>query len=61
MLHFQLLLVLVLALATGVLGIETTSILSELKNLPACGVGCLFESLCTERKLANMLIIVEPR
>ncbi|CAH0021607.1 unnamed protein product [Clonostachys rhizophaga] len=38
--RFQLLLVLVQVLATGVLGIETTSILSELKNLPACGVGC---------------------
>ncbi|CAI6101428.1 unnamed protein product [Clonostachys chloroleuca] len=33
-------LVLVLVLATEVLGIETTSILSELKNLPACGTSC---------------------
>ncbi|CAI6087901.1 unnamed protein product [Clonostachys chloroleuca] len=33
-------LVLVLVLATQVLGIETTSILSELKNLPACGTSC---------------------
>ncbi|CAG9982304.1 unnamed protein product [Clonostachys byssicola] len=45
MLRFQLLLVLVLALPTGVLGIGTTSILSELKNLPACGVGCPFDFL----------------
>ncbi|CAI6087887.1 unnamed protein product [Clonostachys chloroleuca] len=33
-------LVLVLVLATEVLGIETTSILGELKNLPACGTSC---------------------